>query len=69
MARRIVRIANDTSTKLIVVATSVKTEGQSFVKPSAYFRPKAQIISKNPAARRINQFISIKQSGAVPVKK
>jgi hypothetical protein len=31
------------------MSTTVTTLGQSFEKPSAYFRPTAQAISSNPA--------------------
>jgi len=42
-----------------VMATQVATLGQKRVKPTEYFSPSAQVISRNPASSSANQAIRI----------
>src|SRR4030081_581978 len=46
------------SPKLNAIASPVAAVGQNRVRPSEYFRPKAQPISNNPAARRASHALT-----------
>jgi hypothetical protein len=47
-----VRTASASGPRLIAIAATVRTLGQSLVKPCAYFRPMAQPLSKRAAVNR-----------------